>query len=122
MPLDLHLLWLGGRFEQVESVFVALARKPFAHMQTRVLHAREALSALAMKPAAISHPCAYYLSAAFRTGVPIAFLSRFILSLVDRQMFANDYDSSRARPASVLPSRYMSDSHRIFLSASSSGR
>jgi hypothetical protein len=88
-------------------------------METGVLYAREAFAALAMKPTTISHPCAYYLSAAFGAGMSVAFLASFAVALIERHMFANDCDSPRSRPAFVLPSRYMSDGHRIFLSASS---
>lgn len=111
MPLRLHLLWFGGRFEQVGSVFVALAGQPVAHIKTRVLYVCEALAALAMNPTTISHFCAYNLSAAFRAGVSIAFLASFAVALIERHMFANDYESPRTRPAFMLPSRYMSNGH-----------
>jgi hypothetical protein len=114
MPLRLHLFWFGGRFEQVGSVFVALAGQPVAHIKTRVLYAREALAALAMNPTTISHFCAYNLSAAFRAGVSIAFLASFAIPVIERQMLADDYNSPRARPACMLPSRYISDGHRFF--------
>ncbi len=103
-----------NRLEQVGSAAVAPTRQMFPHMQARVLHARKSLAAFAMKPTTILHLRAYDLSAAFGAGVSIAFLSCFVLSVIDRQMFANDIDPPRTRSALMLPALHKSESHRIF--------